>query len=116
MKHSLVVMLSLKFNLENCHHVINGVEKYLKARYWTYKAAYMKQSVSFVVVTHLTETDLVDRLRPIIDRLGATEKFWVFQAPRYAISSEGGNIDPFRSALIEAQEELRHPRYPKHMR
>lgn len=115
-RHALVVLFSLKWELEHCQHLINGVEKHLTQRCWMKKAAHMKRSISFVVVTHLSETDLVDRLKPLVDRLGATECFWVFEAPKFAKSSDAGNFDPFRSALIEAQEEIRHPRHPQHMK
>lgn len=114
-RKSLVILFSLKFELENCAHLIRGVEKYLSARWWTKKAAYMQRSVSFVVVTPVSEEDLIERLRPVVEKLGATERFWVFEAARFAKSSEGGDFDPFRSALLAANEELRHPTYFKNM-
>jgi hypothetical protein len=110
----LVLDLSLKYELEEAKRDIEKVVLSLGTR-WHRKGKHQRCSLSFVVVTTETDKMLMDRLGHRLQRVGAVEKFHIFQAPRYALCSDGP-IDPFSSAILDAWDVVRQRHQPQNVR
>jgi len=73
-----------------------------------------KQTISFVLVTPETSTELHRRLDPPLKEMGCVEHFWTFLAPEVAVSEAGS--DPFVHWLSRAWEKAREWNQAEDMR
>ena len=110
----VLLQVSLRWELEEAQRDIEQVVRALGPR-WHRKAQHMRYSVTFVIVTSKTETDLMNRLRTKMERVRAVERFWVFLAPHFAMCTDGP-VDPFSSAILDAWDVVRDRNQPQDMR
>lgn len=74
-----------------------------KRRYKT--AKYGGKVVGLLVITDETATQLMERLRPVLEEITLVEDFWCQTAGRDAVGRHG-NFCPFQSAIKAAWEEV----------
>src|SRR5947209_4067170 len=72
---------------------------------WAKPAMHGRATVSFLVVTKETSTELHRRLRPTFEKMGSVENYWCYVAPQVAVASNG--LDPFVHWLEAAWKQAR---------
>jgi hypothetical protein len=111
-----VLQLSFKCELENAARPIQLISREIGGWYRT--AMHGRKAMAFVIMSKNSRTELIDRLRPLLDSLYELENYWCFYAPS-AIESKHGGIDPMTSRIIEGwdrvgqsreAEDVRHPK------
>ncbi len=72
---------------------------------WAKPGMHGKATISFLVVTNETSTELHRRLRPALEQMGSVENYWCYLAPEVAVANRGS--DPFVHWLGAAWDKAR---------
>jgi len=83
--------------------IIKNVRRPTKA------AMHCKRSIALVIITPESSTELLTRLRPVLEQIGAVDNYWCHLAPPAVVAKHGG-LDPLATRVREAWEEIRKGR------
>ena len=72
---------------------------------WAKPCKHGKQTITFLVVTQETSTELTQRLKPAFEQMGCVEYYWCHFAPQSAVASTG--FDPYVHRLGDAWQKAR---------
>jgi hypothetical protein len=89
--------------------IINAVKR------WCKPAMHSKRAVAFVILTEETTEELIGRLRPTLESISSVENYWCHTVLDDVVGRHGG-LDPLRTYVLEAWEELRKRNKPNYVR
>jgi hypothetical protein len=104
-----LLRVEFKFDLESKDSqraigtIIKNVRRPAKA------AMHCKRSIALVITTAETSTELLTRLRPVLEEISAIDNYWCHLAPPAVVARHGG-LDPLVTRVKEAWEEIRKGR------
>jgi len=108
----LELRVDFKYDLERAVHDVGRIYKVFGR--WTKPGMHGKSTVTFLLVTTETSTELVKRLRPTLDEITSIENYWCRVAPQVVVTKHG--IDPYSTYLDLAWKKAREWNQPKHVR
>jgi hypothetical protein len=109
----LLLRVDFKYDLEEV--MKGGIGTVYKAlERWAKPCMHGRATISFVIVTKETSTELYHRLRPAFEKMSSVENYWCYVAPSVAVASKGA--DPFVHWLDAAWKKARELNESEHMR
>jgi len=110
----LLLRIAFKYELERTANDIHRIHRAIN-RNWCFPAMHSKRAVAFVILSEESEKELVDRIRPHLEKISGIENFWCHILP-CEIAAKDGATDPLVSYVREAWEELRKRNKPDYVR
>jgi hypothetical protein len=115
MRQYIVLQLRVDFTVNLEDIVQRGIGAIYKGLgRWAKPCLHGKATITFLVVTQETSSELQSRLQPTFEQMGSIENHWCHVAPNVAVGKRGG--DPFVHWLGAAWEEARKRNKPENMR
>jgi hypothetical protein len=108
----LELRVDFKYDLERAGGDVGRIFKAFGR--WAKPGMHGKCTVTFLVITTETSTELVKRLRPTLDEITSIENYWCKVAPQVVVTKHG--IDPYSSYLELAWKRAREWNQPKNVR
>jgi hypothetical protein len=99
-----LLRVDFKYHLEDNKVRLGMIYRELKGC-WAKTGMHGKATVTFIVVTRDTSTELQRGLGPTFEQMGSVENHWCFPAPTHAVARHG--IDPFVDRLADAWQKAR---------
>lgn len=110
----LLLRVAFRYELEKTANDIPRIHRAIN-RSWCYPAMHSKRAVAFVILAEESEKQLVDRIRPALDRITAVENYWCHILSSN-IAAKDGSADPLTIYVREAWQELRKRNNPNYVR
>ena len=110
----LLLRVGFKYEMERTANDISRIHRAIN-RSWCFPAMHSKRMVAFVILTEESEKELVDRVRPALDRITGIENYWCHIMPS-DVAAMNGDSDPLTCYVREAWEELRKRNNPNYVR
>jgi hypothetical protein len=110
----LLLRVILKVPIAHSTYVVSDVHRAIN-RNWCYPCMHSKQGVAFVILTEESATELLTRIRPRLEAVTSVENYWCHIALE-DMAARDGNLDPLRTYVLEAWEELRKRNKPDYFR
>ena len=107
----LLLRVEFAFELEKANHVVARIIGPLKRQMW--KCSYGKYSISFVIVTEESSSELVKRLG--LDSIEAIVDYSCHVAPIGAVTKHGG-MNTLHTAVTKAWETVGQRHHPEYVR
>jgi hypothetical protein len=108
----LELRVDFKYDLERARRDLARIYKAFGR--WAKPGLHGKSTITFLLVTTETSTELVKRLRPTLDEITSIDNFWCRVAPQVIVTKHG--IDPYSTYLDLAWKKAREWNQSKHMR
>jgi hypothetical protein len=109
----MLLRVCLTVEIENAAHVVGQIIKATKR--WVRPAMHSKRAVAFVILTEETADQLVRRLRDTLEGISSVENYWCHSIFDDVIG-RNGHVDPLRTYVLEAWQELRKRNHPQYVR
>jgi hypothetical protein len=109
----LLLRVCLKIQIEQSASVVGRVISATKR--WCRPAMHSKQAVGFVILTEENSSEYLDRLRPTLEGITSVENYWCHTVLDDLVGRDG-EIDPLRTYVLEAWQELRKRNKPNYVR
>jgi hypothetical protein len=110
-----MLRVEFKFDLESKESqravgtIIKNVRRSARA------AMHCKRSIALIIITAESSTELLTRLRPVLEETSTIDNYWCHLAPPAVVAKHGG-LDPLVTRINEAWEEIRKGRRFYNMR
>lgn len=111
MKNVLVLQVIFKWDLEHCKNEIGAINRAIAQKFK--RAMHASRNMAFVITTHETEQNLMNRLAFVLDQ-GCIEDAWCFEAPRVVVSTRK-TLDTLENFIRIAYSEIGKSRNPKYI-
>jgi hypothetical protein len=114
MKQNTVLQLRVDFTVALEEVVSGRIGVIYKAMgRWAKPCMHGKATITFLVVTQETSSELQRRLEPAFEQMGSVDNHWCHVAPQVAVAKRGG--DPFVHWLDAAWDKARQLNNTQHM-
>jgi hypothetical protein len=110
----LLLRVAFKYEIERTANDISRIHRAIN-RSWCYPAMHSKRAVAFVILSEESERELVDRVRPTLDRITGIENYWCHIMASDVAAMNGDN-DTLTCYVREAWQELGKRNKPNYVR
>jgi len=109
----MLLRVCLAVEIENAGPVVARIIREIKR--WARPAMHSKRAVAFVILTEETAAQLERRLKSTLEGITSVENYWCHTILDDVVGRHG-HVDPLRTYVLEAWQELRKRNGPNYVR